>query len=285
MLKFNSPKAIYLLSVFINILSINIVKYIGLNGILTIPEVICLKTTLSTILFFPFGIKHCLELKKNNKIDKKTAVYILIFGIISSASSYTWNIGVQTIKMNNAMILLFLSPIITVFMAHIILNEKITKKIKISFPINLTAVFLIYKFSFDEFNIGYILLLADFFLYAFVNILIKKLKMLPTSFLVFIRFLVLLPISWLVIDKIPEMNLKVIILISLITFGHICERTLVTLTFKSIPVSEVQPLRYSYLVFSPIISFLILNEPLTLYQIAAIAIIVIGAFVVNKIKE
>ena len=288
MYKFNSffisPKIVYLFGVFVNILTMNIVKYVGLNGVLTIPEVICLRTTLAVIVMLPFNVNEFSKIKTNGKIDKKIVLYLCILGILAGISAYAWNIGLQTVPMNNAMILLFLSPIITAFISHIILKEEITKKIKLSFAINLFAVFLIYRFAFNGFNVGYLLLFTDFFIYAFVAILIKKLQVFSSNFLVFIRLLILLPISWIVISHIPVITTQVIIFITAITFGYIIERTCITMAFKKIPVAEVQPLRYFNLVFSAGLSFLILGEPLTNYQIAGMSIIVLGALMVRRIK-
>ena len=289
MKKFNSifnisPKIVYLFGVFVNILTMNIVKYVGLNGLLTIPEVICLRTTFAIFLMLPFNIKEFGKIKTNGKIDKKIVAYLLTLGIIAGISSYLWNIGLQTVPMNNAMILLFLSPIITAFIAHIVLGENITKRIKLSFAINLCAVFLIYKFSFNNCNIGYLLIFSDFLIYAFVAILIKKLPMFSSNFLVFIRLLILLPFSWIIIHKIPTINTKITLFIIMITFGYIIERTCITIAFKKIPIAEVQPLRYFNLVFSAGLSFLILGEPLTVYQLVGMSIIVVGALIVRRIK-
>lgn len=279
-----SPKIVYLFGVFVNILTMNIIKYAGLNGILTISEIICLRTTFAMFLLLPFNIKEFSKIKTNGKIDKKIALYLLILGIIAGMSSYFWNIGLQTVPVNNAMILLFLSPIITAFISHLMLGEEITKKIKLSFVINSFAVFLIYRFSFNGFSIGYLLIFGDFLIYAFVAILIKKLQIFSSNFLVFIRLLILLPFSWIVMHKVPDITGTVTIFISMITVGYIIERTCITLAFKKIPIAEVQPLRYFNLVFSAILSFLILSEPLTKWQVIGISIIVFGAFIIRKVK-
>jgi len=284
MLNFLNPKIIYLFGVSINILTINIVKYIGLNEILTIPEIICLRSTLSLIILLKPGIYEFIQTKNSNKINRKIVIYLLTFGLLSSLDTYAWFTSIQTVPVNNAIIILFLSPIVTSIVASIILHEKITKKIKISFLINSIAVFIIYKFSFNKFNIGYILILIDIFLYAFIAILIKKLQIFSSSFLVFIRLLILAPISWIIIHKIPEINIKIITLITLTTLGYLIERILITFAFKTLPVVEVQPLRYFNIVFSIIFSFLILNEHLEIYQIIGVSIIIISSMVLKKLK-
>ena len=70
----------------------------------------------------------------------------------------------------------------------------------------------------------------------------------------------------------------------MITFGYIIERTCITIAFKKIPIAEVQPLRYFNLVFSAGLSFLILGEPLTVYQLVGMSIIVVGTLIVRRIK-
>ena len=192
---FISPKAIYLFCVFINMLMISMVKYVGIKGVLTIPKVICFRTTFTFLLLLPFNIKEFSKVRTDGIIDKKTILYLLILGAIDRISSYFWSISLQTVPLNNAMILLFISPILTAVISYLILGEENTKQNKLSFTINLFAIFLIYSFAFNDLNVGYLLLLADFLIYAFIMILIKKLQAFSASLLVFIRLTILLPFS------------------------------------------------------------------------------------------
>lgn len=166
-------------------------------------------------------------------------------------------------------------------MSRIILKERIRKDIVLNFIINISAVFLIYHFSIGKLTIGYLYLLIDFFIYAFVAILIKKLQKLPANFLVFIRLLTILPISAAVVHHIPILNTKVMVFITLVVFGYIIEMTLVTYAFKTVPVVEIQPLRYFNIVFSSFLSYLILGEKLTKWQVIGSCIIIFGSVGVN----
>ena len=274
-----SAKLIYLLGAFINVLMINVVKYIGLNGILSVNEMIMMRAFFAVLILMPFNWK---ELKNMRNYNKKTNIFILALGLVSVADTYIWYQGLQTVPINNVIIMmLFLSPIITATMSRIILKERIRKDIVLNFVINISAVFLIYHFSIGKLTIGYLYLLIDFFIYAFVAILIKKLQKLPANFLAFIRILTIIPISIAVVRHIPILNAKVIIFIALVVFGYIIEMTLVTYAFKTVPVVEIQPLRYFNIVFSSFLSYLILGEKLTKWQVIGSCIIIFGSVGVN----
>ena len=274
-----SAKLIYLLGAFINVMMINIVKYIGLNGILSVNEMIMMRAFFAVLILLPFNLK---ELKNMRHHDCKTNILIVGLGLVSVLDTFVWYQGLQTVPINNVIIMmLFLSPIITATMSRIILKERIQKDIVLNFVINISAVFLIYHFSIGRLTVGYLFLLIDFFVYAFMAILIKKLQKLPANFLVFIRLLTILPISAAVVHNIPILNTKVMVFIALVVFGYIIERTLVTYAFKTVPVVEIQPLRYFNIVFSSFLSYLILGEKLTKWQVIGSCIIIFGSVGVN----
>jgi len=274
-----SAKLIYLLGAFINVMMINIVKYIGLNGILSINEMIMMRAFFAVLILLPFNWK---DLKNMRNYGRKTNILIVGLGLVSVLDTFVWYQGLQTVPINNVIIMmLFLSPIITATMSRIILKERIQKDIVLNFVINISAVFLIYRFSIGHLTVGYLFLFIDFFIYAFMTILIKNLHKLPANFLVFIRLLTILPISAAVVHHIPILNTKVMIFIALVVFGYIIERTLVTYAFKTVPVVEIQPLRYFNIVFSSFLSYLILGEKLTKWQIIGSCIIIFGSIGVN----
>jgi len=275
-------KFLYLFGVFINVCILTIIKYIGINGILSVPEIIFLRTLCSTIVLLPVNIKEFVKLpKQSNKI----LLLLLIFGCISAVDTYMWNIGLQSVPLNNAMIMLFLSPVITAIMSHLILKERITINIILKFAINIVAISLVYHFAIGKLTIGYFILMMDFVIYGVIAILIKKLNCFSAKFLVFIRFVILLPISYFALKTIPVINIKIVIFISLIVFGYIIERTLITMAFANIPIVEIQPLRYFNVVFSSLLSYLILGENLTLYQIICVLIIIFGGMFIDFVLK
>ncbi|MBL0725666.1 MAG: DMT family transporter [Alphaproteobacteria bacterium] len=278
-----SASIIYLISSFINIFILVFIKRINGNKVLDITQIIFLRTLLSIILIVPFNIKNTIHIKC---INKNTALLLLTLGVLASVDGYLWNFGLQQIPVNNAMIMLFLSPIITALLGNVILKEKIENTIKMSFAINTVAVFLVYHFSVDNINIGYILLILDFFIYGFTAIIIKKLHYYPASFLLMVRMIVLLPISFFTMKKLPMINKEIIWYTVIMSVGYITERTLLTKAYQIAKVTSIQPLRYFNVVFSSVLSYLILGEKLNVWQIIGISTIVISGIIIakNKVK-
>ena len=135
---------VWMLLGFINVLMINVVKYIGLNGILSVNEMIMMRAFFAVLILMPFNWK---ELKNMRHHDCKTNILIVGLGLVSVLDTFIWYQGLQTVPINNVIIMmLFLSPIITATMSRIILKERIQKDIVLNFAINISAVFLIYRF-------------------------------------------------------------------------------------------------------------------------------------------
>ena len=265
-----SAKIIYLIGIFINILTLTTIKYFGLKNQLSIEQIIFYRTTISVLFLLPKNIK-------NFKIipfkDRSILLLILSLGILSSFDAYAWNNVIRHIPMNNAMMLAFLSPITTSIISGIVLKEHISKKIMISFIFNTACLFFIYGFSSDQFNVWYIVMFSELFIYGFTAVLIRKLPSYPSDFLLLLRLIVLLPISILFIGSFPALTLSDIMFILFITAGYIIERTLITYAYQIASVTSIQPIRYLNIVFSAILSYLILGEKLTLGQVIGLSLI------------
>jgi drug/metabolite transporter (DMT)-like permease len=101
---------------------------------------------------------------------------------------------------------------------------------------------------------------------------------------VFVRLLVLLPVSFFIIKDIPVFNFKIVLFLTLITFEYITERTLLTKAYQLATITSIQPLRYFNIVFSVVLSYLILGEKLSLWQGLGVAMIV-GSGVLLKARK
>lgn len=276
-----TASTIYLTGAFINVLTLVFIKYLGINNLFKIDQIIFFRTLLALILLAPFNVKNIKSFKLENKY---TLILLLTLGILASIDTYLWNIGLQKVPVNNAMIMLFLSPIITALLSRFILKETIERNTKISFTINSFAVLLVYHFSFNKFNLGYLFLLSDLFIYGFTAILIKKLSNYSSDFLVFIRLLILLPVSFFIMKDVPVFNFKILLFIILITFGYIVERTLLTKAYQITTITSIQPLRYFNIVFSAGLSYLILGEQLNVWQVVGVLVIVGSGYLLRAKK-
>ncbi len=277
---------LYLLGAFLLVLSNSLIKYVCVNNILTTNEIIFLKSLISVLILLPCNAKYVAE-KQTRKQISKNLLLLFFIGIATLISQFSWINGIQLVPMNNAWLMMMIfSPILSTIGGKIIFKEKIDNKIKIAFIINIFAILLVNRFSINkiEWNIGYLFLICDLFAYTAIILLTRKLKDLPSSLLVFIRFVVVLPFSIIAIKHIPSFTYISLLLVLLISLFSVFGRIFTTKTYKYLKVSIVQPLRYFDIVFSIIISFFILFEKPTLYQIVGSVIIIMSGFFVGFSK-
>ena len=285
MFSFSSLFAIflYLFGGFSLVMSNNIIKYVNINNILSTGEVIMLKSLICVFLLLPFNGKYFLE-KQTKKNIYKNIVLLLVLGFASVISQFTWVNAIKRIPMNNAWLMaMIFSPIISAFGAKILFKENISKQIKIAFSINIFAILLINQFVVEkiDWNIGYLFLIGDIFAYSTIILLTRKLKELPSGLLVFIRFLVVLPISLIAIRHFPHLTIQIVFLTFAISILCVIGRICKTKAYRYLEVPIVQPLRFFDIVFGIIVSFIVLGEKPTLYQIVGGSIIIISGVIVG----
>lgn len=261
---------IYLIGSFVNILTIVCVKFFWNNSSLSINQLVILKTFFIVILLTPSNIKNFL------KVRKKDILLLVIISILATLDTYLWYLGFLKVPVNNAMILLSLGPIITSMVAFLILKERISGYLITSGILGFFSVLLVYTAVSDKLNIGYLYLLFDLIIYAFIAIIIKKLFHYSSNFLVYIRMISILVFSLINIGDITyyvggALKCNVDVLSLLFTFcisiASLIEKICFTRAYILTDVSKIQPFRFINIIFACILSFLILGEKITTSQI------------------
>ena len=265
-------------------------KYISVNNMLTTSEIIMMKSSLSVLLLLPFNCKYVLETRTRNKI-RENILLLFAIGVATLISQFAWINATKRIPLNNVFLcVMIVSPIMTAIGGRIVFKENISNRIKCAFAINIFAIFLINKFVVNkiDWNIGYLFLLCDLLVYSIIILITRKLRDLPSGLIVFVRFLVVLPLSIIAVRHFPVLTFAVAFFTLIVAVSCTLGRFFQTKSYKYLEVSIVQPLRYFDIVFTMFISFLILGEKPTLYQILGSIIIIASGFIVvsekNKIR-
>ena len=265
-------------------------KYISVNNMLTTSEIIMMKSSLSVLLLLPFNCGHVLETRTRNKI-RENILLLFAIGVATLISQFAWINAIKRIPLNNVFLcVMIVSPIMTAIGGRIVFKENISNRIKCAFAINIFAIFLINKFVVNkiDWNIGYLFLLCDLLVYSIIILITRKLRDLPSGLIVFVRFLVVLPFSIITVRHFPTLTFAVVFLTLIVAMSCTLGRFFQTKSYKYLEVSIMQPLRYFDIVFTMFISFLILGEKPTLYQILGSIIIIASGFIVvsekNKIR-
>ena len=140
---------------------------------------------------------------KNIFLNKKNLIVLFITSLLIFGNWSTWIYAVSTNKIIDASYGYFIFPIISVFLGHLFLKEKLNNKRIISILIVITSsVYLI--FNFESFPwVGIVVAL----LWSFYNLLSKKINV-ETDVGLFVESLFILPLALVILYFIVQNNLN-----------------------------------------------------------------------------
>ncbi|MDP2926046.1 MAG: DMT family transporter [Nanoarchaeota archaeon] len=235
------------------------------------------------------------KINKQKKINRVSWKYLILIGIIGGGLAFwLFFTGLKITTAGRAAFLHKTLPIYAVILAVIFLKEKITKKQLIAMLIMLFGLILIEltNVSYDI-RIGDLLVLGATFLWAIENTISKKVMLekesnwVVTFSRMFFGSLVLFAIIFIIgkANLIFSLNSQQIIYI--IISGALLFLYVLTWYWglKYINLSKASTILLIAPVISLILGFLWLNEQVFILQIIGSILILIGAFVIARIKS
>lgn len=274
--RYTKAASIYLIGLFTAILMTIVVKYLYVGVIFSLYQIIFYKVIFSSAILTPFNFKYFKTIKKKDII-----LFLKLFAC-TVPEVYIVNLAWIHLPINNAVIIAFLHPLIMTMLASIMLKEKIKPNLIIALFIGIIGVLIVYHSGVKTEGdyIWYLGLLFALFISGMAWIYVKKLSQIyPTSFVVYLRILCIIPFSLIFLDKIPDLSLDNSKFLLCITLGYIAERYLVAKAYSMTDVSRLQPLKFVNIIYSSILSYLILGETLTINHIYATIIVLFALFV------
>lgn len=267
--------AAYLSAVFLNVLTSVLIKYLHINSDLNLNQIIAIRVILAMFMLTPFMAG------KLKIINKKHIKLIILTGCLSYLDICLWHYGVSIVPINNAAVTSFLLPILITFFACVILKEPLYLGSIIALIIAFCAINLIYQITPNVSSFGYFVLIADFTAGALGFVLTKKLTLFYSPLLiVYLKIFVMLPIAFALIGSIPVFTVYSFIFVFICSIIYVLERYLFTLAYKLHDMGPLQPLRFFNILFSFILSYLILKEMINVWQII-VAFMIIFANLIN----
>ncbi len=237
-------------------------------------ELIAVKCLVSMIIMLPFVYKYLKHWKKDLHV-------VLILAILYSFDLLFANIGLKTVPVNTGMLILLLVPLWAVFFGRVILNEK---KFNAVNAIMLFACLLAVgatvwnEISFDGFSAGYIFLFADSIVIPLGLILQKKFSdKRPVAYALFTNAIVLGIISFCISGfSIPNIDNATLKAATIIALFDIVEFGAVYIAYKMTDVALLQPIRFTRIAISMVMSYAILNELPTKDQFIGATIVILA---------
>jgi len=241
---------------------------------------------LEIFLLLPFCLKYLRHFTKNLKI-------VIILACLYSADMLLFHRGLKSVAVNTGTLIMLLVPLWIILLGRLLLGEKQFNKINAIFLVMCLfgVFFTIYKeISFAGFNIGYCFLLADAFVIPLGLILQKKYaECRPPVYAVFTNALVLSILGYFMSGRhMAEFNIANIEGAFVVAIFDMMECFAVYIAYKMTDCSLLQPIRFTRIFISMVLSYFVLKEQVFAHQVIGACIILlanIGSIIYSRRKQ
>jgi drug/metabolite transporter (DMT)-like permease len=273
----------YAFALFLHLLQTTIIKKVPNFSQLDVYDIMFFRNVFSTLCLFLILIPKFKQIPYK-QITKNDILLIFLTSFCYIIATYCWHIGVSKVLINNAVIISFFVPVIVTFMSKVFLKERLNYVLLLSLLICFGAAIFLYKPVITQFNNGYIILLIDVFAYSITTIFRKPIATkLGTIFIIFLANLMMLPISISLSSKpfiIFHSSNTLILPLLAVGLIYCIEILISTKCTTLIAISKLQPVKFLRIVFSILLSYLLLYETPTNNQIIAFVLIVLANSIV-----
>ncbi len=268
---------IYLFNSLGNVAQGILIKHYQQTLSVGVYEMIAIKCLVACLIMLPFAWKYLKHFHKNLKI-------VLMLSVLYSLDLLCCNTGFKTVPINTGTLILLLIPLWIVVLGRVILNEKSFNKVNaVALLVCLFAVFIPIRseISFGGVNTGYIFLFAASIIIPLGLILQKRFSdCRPVPYALFTNAFVLGVISLSLCKfEVPALNIEVMTAGLLVALCDLVEFAGVYIAYQMAEAALLQPIRFTRILISMVLSYIILSErPTSAQVIGAIMIIAANAF-------
>lgn len=244
---------------------------------ISVEEAVFVRASFILIFSLPIILKD-----KPLNVKKEEFKLNIVRNLLFAISTFLWYRGVVSTSVNNAVVISFLTPIFSTILSVFILKERLSFVV-FSATLVCTAVTVwLKKVSLDITTASFVFLFSAVMMRGFVNIFTKKItsKGYSTRNIVHYNSFIMWLTSLSCLLTWKPIPLECVLWLSFAGVIYFVETYLATLAYKHCSVSQIQPLDFSRIVFSMLISYLMLSESPTTKQIIAASIIVCANLVV-----
>jgi drug/metabolite transporter (DMT)-like permease len=251
--------------------------------------IVFLRNVVELIICIPVLFFHSKEIK-----EKFFSKMLWLRGLMSQLASTCWFIGVSKVSLPSAMAFSFSTPLFTTITAIIFLKESISYRRSAALIIGFIGVLVILKpFSGEGVaNIApYGWVFSTVLLWAFANILIKKLSDSLASFVIIFYMSLIMTIFSIPLAffywKTPTLSQLPLILLAAIS--TLLWQWCLIKAFNKSQVTILQPFEFSKLIFACLIGYFLFDEVLDIYSWLGVLLVIASSSYVtwreHKIKQ
>lgn len=251
------------------------------------PTVVFFRNAVGLFIFIPMLLKHGFSFIKTDKLWMHTWR-----SIVGLAAMYGFFYAIAHLKLSNAMVFSYSSPIFIPLIAYFFLKERISKGMIIAAVIGLMGVLLVAKPDQGVFNAISFIGLGACFLSAMAFVTVRALtnteppERIVFYFCIFGTLISSIPMYWhWRVFTIKELAL-------LITAGLLANisQLFMSYAYSLAPAGQIGPMNYIAIIFAGIWGFVFWHEIPDLYSILGISIILMAILgcnptITSKVKQ
>ncbi|MGY5392655.1 DMT family transporter [Acinetobacter sp. NigerLNRRAM0016] len=251
------------------------------------PTVVFFRNAVGLFIFIPMLLKHGFSFIKTDKLWMHTWR-----SIVGLAAMYGFFYAIAHLKLSNAMVFSYSSPIFIPLIAYFFLKERISKGMIIAAVVGLIGVLLVAKPDQGVFNAISFIGLGACFLSAMAFVTVRALtnteppERIVFYFCIFGTLISSIPMYWhWRVFTIKELAL-------LITAGLLANisQLFMSYAYSLAPAGQIGPMNYIAIIFAGIWGFVFWHEIPDLYSILGISIILMAILGCNptitaKVKQ
>ena len=274
---------LYLFSAFISVSSNIFVKKVMVDYHLPAWEAIAVRQSIIVAILLPFMIKM-----RFNFFKKETFKWNVLRDVLYAISIGIMHVAMFKIPVNNGTSLQFLTPVIASILAIFFLKEKNSIWIWISLFVCLCGALVIQTPSFSNIKIlhAYVLLLISIILKSIITILNRKLALkFDISILIFYMHTIILFVSLLFCWEFTAFPPIVVVILGIVGVFYLLEYIMIYTAYRYCDVVFIQPLEFSKIIYSIVLSNLVLGETTNYLQLFGISVIVFGFLIMLFSKK
>lgn len=251
------------------------------------PTVVFFRNAVGLFIFIPMLLKHGFSFIKTDKLCMHTWR-----SIVGLAAMYGFFYAIAHLKLSNAMVFSYSSPIFIPLIAYFFLKERISKGMIIAAVVGLMGVLLVAKPDQGVFNAISFIGLGACFLSAMAFVTVRALtnteppERIVFYFCIFGTLISSIPMYWhWRVFTIKELAL-------LITAGLLANisQLFMSYAYSLAPAGQIGPMNYIAIIFAGIWGFVFWHEIPDLYSILGISIILMAILgcnptITSKVKQ
>lgn len=276
---------LYVLSSLISVTSNIFIKKVMVKYNLPAWESIAIRQSIIVIILIPFMIKEKFNFFNWNNLKPN-----LIRNIIYTLSIGLAHIAFMYMPINEGISLQFISPILASILAIFFLHEKNTIFVWVALLFCIIGAFIIHKptIGLTEIKIAYFILMLSILMKGVVSVLNRKLALkFSISTLTFYTHILILLVSLCFSYQFIKAPIDVFLILGCIGVLYLLEYIFIYKAQSLCPVTVLQPLDFSKIIYSIILSNIVLGEKTTFVQVIGSLVILLGfiVMIIGKNKQ